>query len=359
MFSRFQEVVQQGVERKLHLGVQLSLSRRGKTYELACGESSAGEPLEVDSRLFWLSAGKPITAVALMILQQQGKLSVDDPVSKHLACFTGKEKGQITLKHLLTHTAGLKDVRTGWPEADFPQILSRLCETPLQDGWIPGERAAYVPAATWMLLGEIVTRVSGIPFLRFVQEQILTPLQMDQTVCVHRETAQRLRGTIQMYDRVAGEIRESDYIDRMFKGVASPGSCFAGPAHNLRKFYDALRFSHENGKEILSVESVRQMTFRHRENMVDETFRHKIDFGLGVIINSNRYGEKTVPYGYGLNSSETAFGHGGSQSSIGFADPEREMSVVIIANGRPGEGLHQRRFRQLLAALEEDLLQLD
>lgn len=358
MFLRFQEVVEQGIERKLHLGVQLSLSYREKNYELACGQSRPGISLDVDTKLFWLSACKPIAAVATLILQQQGRLSIDDPVSEHLSCFTGTGKDQITLKHILSHTAGLKDVRTGWPDTDFQQILTRLCETPIQEGWIPGKRAAYVPAASWILLGEIIARASGIPFVRFAQQEILDPLQMNETVCVHRETAEELQGTIQMFDRSDGEIRESDYVNRMLSGVVSPGSCFAGPAHNLRKFYDSLRLSHKNRKEILTAESIRLMTFRHRENLVDETFRHKLDFGLGGIINSNRYGVKTVPYGYGVHSFEGAFGHGGSQSSIGFADPDREMSVVIIANGRPGEGQHQRRFRHLLAALEEDLQNL-
>ncbi len=359
MFLRFREVVQQGIDRKLHLGVQLSLSYNGQTYELACGQSRPHKALDSDTRLFWLSACKPIAAVATLILQQQGRLSVDDPVSQYLDCFTGEGKDQITIKHILSHTAGLKDVRTGWPDTDFNEILSRLCQTPLQENWIPGQRAAYVPAASWILLGEIIARVSGTPFAQFAQREILDPLQMDETVCIHRETADELQGTIDMYDRIDGEIRESEYINRMFSGIVSPGSCFAGPAHNLRKFYDALRFDHPNQKEVLTAESVRQMTFRHRENLVDETFRHKLDFGLGIIINSNRYGEKTVPYGYGLKSSESAFGHGGSQSSIGFADPQRQMSVVMIANGRPGEGQHQRRFRQLLAALEEDLSSIE
>ena len=62
-----------------------------------------------------------------------------------------------------------------------------------------------------------------------------------------------------------------------------------------------------------------------------------MDWGLGTIIDSNRYGVDTVPYGYGKHSSPTTFGHGGSQSSVGFADPERKLVVAVVFNGMPGE----------------------
>ena len=87
----------------------------------------------------------------------------------------------------------------------------------------------------------------------------------------------------------------------------------------------------------------------------DATFRHIIDFGRGVILNSNRYGPTTVPYGYGRGASDSAVGHGGSQCSIAFADPRYELVVAWAANGRPGEGQHQRRNRALNDAIYEDL----
>ena len=55
--------------------------------------------------------------------------------------------------------------------------------------------------------------------------------------------------------------------------------------------------------------------------MMDVTFKHVVDWGLGTIIDSKRYGVETVPYGYGRYASDATFGHGGSQSSVGFADP--------------------------------------
>jgi CubicO group peptidase (beta-lactamase class C family) len=111
----------------------------------------------------------------------------------------------------------------------------------------------------------------------------------------------------------------------------------------------------EAGERILQPETIEAMTSRVRQGLFDQTFQHVIDFGLGVMINSNRHGAETVPYGFGRHASPGAFGHGGSQSSIGFADPEHDLVVVIIANGAPGEPAHQRRNRELTSAIYEDL----
>jgi CubicO group peptidase (beta-lactamase class C family) len=80
-----------------------------------------------------------------------------------------------------------------------------------------------------------------------------------------------------------------------------------------------------------------------------------MDWGLGFIINSARYGADTVPYGYGPHASPPTFGHGGSQCCTAFADPEYELAAAIIWNGRPGEAPHNQRLRETLAALYQDL----
>jgi len=68
-----------------------------------------------------------------------------------------------------------------------------------------------------------------------------------------------------------------------------------------------------------------------------------------------RYGPDTVPYGYGPHCSPRTFGHGGSQCSIGFCDPEHCLVVAWVCNGRCGEGRHQRRNRAINTAIYEDL----
>jgi len=97
------------------------------------------------------------------------------------------------------------------------------------------------------------------------------------------------------------------------------------------------------------------LTERHRVGLMDESFRHVMDWGLGFILDSSHYGVETLPYGYGRYRSPRTFGHGGSQCCTGFADPEHGLAVALAVNGRPGEEAHNIRFRRALSALYEDL----
>jgi CubicO group peptidase (beta-lactamase class C family) len=110
-----------------------------------------------------------------------------------------------------------------------------------------------------------------------------------------------------------------------------------------------------DGTEYVSGATVSSMTLRRRVGAYDQTLQHVVDFGLGVICNSKRYGVDTVPYGFGRWSSEGSYGHGGSQCSLAMCDPERELVVAWAANGFCGEGQHQRRNRLMQDALYRDL----
>lgn len=110
-----------------------------------------------------------------------------------------------------------------------------------------------------------------------------------------------------------------------------------------------------DGVRVLTPESVAMLTARARVGMFDETFRHKLDWGLGVIPNNRRYGVDTVPYGYGRHASDSAFGHSGSQSSVAFADPDHGLCIAVVWNGTCGEVRHQKRSKSLLNAIYEDL----
>jgi CubicO group peptidase (beta-lactamase class C family) len=110
-----------------------------------------------------------------------------------------------------------------------------------------------------------------------------------------------------------------------------------------------------DGSRVLSPQAVEAITAPHRVGMYDNTFRHTMDWGLGFLINSARYGPGPAPYGYGPHASPRTFGHGFSQCATAFADPERALAVAIVWNGRPGEARHDQRLRETLTALYEDL----
>src|SRR5690606_3690664 len=106
---------------------------------------------------------------------------------------------------------------------------------------------------------------------------------------------------------------------------ASPGSSARGPIRDLGRFYESLLATLTGDDGRFTPQTVEAMVSPHRVGEFDRTFQHTVDFGLGFLVNSNRYGPDTVPYGFGKHASLRAFGHGGSQSSIGFADPEHRL----------------------------------
>jgi len=357
-FPHLNEAVDRGIEKHLHYGVQVSISTSQQEFDLAFGEAEPGTPLRVEDSTFWLSAAKPITAVVILQLHEEGRLSIDDLLIDYFPRWAAGDarREEVTLRHLLTHSSPLQETRTGWPEADRKTVIDRILQTPLQDDWTPGERAAYLPAISWFLLGEIIQEATGVDYADAVEQRVLSAIGMTKATCRKRSDAEKAR----LYDRVRGELQPSVYEPRQEAGYPSPGSSFRGPARELRLFYDALRDDYlGRGPGLLASSVVRQMAERHRLGLFDETLQHRVDYGWGVIVDSKQYGSQTVPYGFGEASSESTFGHGGSQCAIGFADPERERSVVIVANGRAGEGQHQRRFRDLLAAMEADLAELE
>ena len=102
------------------------------------------------------------------------------------------------------------------------------------------------------------------------------------------------------------------------------------------------------------------MTARHRVGLVDQTFRTKLDWGLGFIVDSKHYldsraADPDAPYGYGAHAGPRTFGHSGARSSTAFCDPDAGLVVALAVNGLPDDETHRARFERLTAAIYEDL----
>jgi CubicO group peptidase (beta-lactamase class C family) len=352
-------LIQQGIDEGLHTGAQIYVSRHGKPIaELAIGQSRNGVPMTHNTLVPWFSSTKPVAAVAILQLVESGKLRLDDLVARHIPEFAPQGKADITLRHLLTHTAGLRWVELGWPETTWPQIVNRLCHATPERDWPPGKRAGYHPTTTWFVLGEVIRRVSGLSFEDYVRQQIFEPLGMrDSWVGMSDQQydayGQRMGTIVDMTKPERPEIR---YASRAGATHCAPGSSGFGPIRELGMFYEMLLAGGERGDErILSADSVAEMTRRQREGMFDEPVRETIDWGLGLILNSSRYGSPSVPYGYGRHASDATFGHSGSQSSVAFADPANKLVVAALANGAPGEPAHQARIKAWCEAIYEDV----
>lgn len=358
-FPRVHEVISEGITRGLHSGCQLYVSQNGNVQaDIGVGESRPGIAMTSDTINLWLSAGKPLTAVAVMQQWEQGRLQLDDRVARFLPEFAAGGKREITLRHVLTHTGGFRNIEINYPEASWDDILDRICAGSLEQDWIVGRTAGYHTTTSWFVLGEILHRVTGQPFAGLMRDQLFYPLGMNDSWSAipneqYTSYGDRI-GTI--FVREQGQLKLLDWHSPARCAAPSPGSNSRGPVRELGRFYEMLLNDGAGPQgKILMPQTVAAMTARHRVGEFDQTLGHVVDFGLGVIVDSNRYGIDTVPYGYGRYCSPRTFGHGGAQSSQGWCDPEVALVVAYYFNGRAGEGQHQRRAKALNEAIYLDL----
>jgi len=357
--GRTRDELERGIGAGLHRGGQIAVELRRETVaEAAFGEAAPDVPMRRDHRMLWLSSSKPLTALAVAQLWERGAWELDDPVARHLPAFAEGGKEAITIRHLLTHTSGIRMVQTGWPEAGREAILERICARPIEPGWVPGRKAGYHLTSSWFVLGELVRIADGRPIERYLDEELFAPLGLaasslgvapDRFDAVEPEVAP-------MWVRAGEALAKSDLTSREKLVETSPGGNALGPARELARVYAMLARGGElDGRRLLSPQTVEAVVARHRVGLVDQTFKTKLDWGLGVIVNSTHYGEGEVPYGYGPHAGPRTFGHSGAQSSVGFCDPDAGLAAAIVLNGLPGERAHRKRIERVLAALYEDL----
>lgn len=353
--------LEEGRRSGLHLGAQLYVSLRGEAIaDAAMGENRPGVPLTPDHLMLWLSSTKPTLAVALAELWEQERLDLDDPVARFIPEFAAEGKGGITLRHLLTHTAGIRRLEVGWPDRSWDEIIALLCAMRPEPRWVPGRKAGYHTASSWFVLGEVVRRIDGRPYERYVREEVFEPLEMfDSWVGMPPERYRQYRdaGRIgAMWDTTASPPQPHGWDSEERCTRCHPGGNGYGPMRELGRFYEML-LAHGSlgGRRLLSPQTVEALTARHRAGLRDQTFQHVLDWGLGFILNSVQYGADTVPYGYGHHASPRAFGHSGYRSSAAFADPEHGLAVALVCNGTPSNEAHEHRVRVVLDAVYEDL----
>ena len=140
-------------------------------------------PFTPDTRFRIGSLTKQFTAAAILLLQQDGKLKTSDALSRYYSN-SPAAWSNITLRNLLTHTSGIPDVDFGLVMKYSPhtpeELMKGIPEQPLE--FQPGTKAEYANI-NYMLLGEVIERVSGKPYCRFLQERIFQPLQLAETGC--------------------------------------------------------------------------------------------------------------------------------------------------------------------------------
>jgi CubicO group peptidase (beta-lactamase class C family) len=347
--------VQPFVDRQELAGAVMLVADKDKVLAVeAAGwaDIAAQKAMQPDS-MFWIaSQSKPITAAALMILVDEGKVSVDDPVEKHLREFQGqmvvaekdaehvllrRPKHPITVRNVLSHTSGLPfKSAIEEPTLDLFPLSTRVrsyAMTPLE--FEPDSKYQYSNAGINMA-GRIIEVVTGMPFEKFLDERLLQPLRMrDTTFWPNEEQAARIAKS---YKPGAGNrgleettIAQLHYplTDRTQRFSMPAGGLFA-TAHDLARFYQMLLNGGQlDGKRYLSEAAVKQLTTRQTPPELNNS------------------------YGFGLAVGDTFFGHGGAYSTNTTADTQRGLILVWLVQhaGFPGEGnKSQEAFK--LAALE-------
>jgi CubicO group peptidase (beta-lactamase class C family) len=303
----------------------------------------AGDPMRTDSIFRIMSMTKPITAIAIMMLIDEGKLSLDDPVEKHLPEFRGQRmtatrKGDdVTLtdsprpaliRDLLTHTSGVSDSPpTGYPDLDdFPRLTMAeavriLARRPLD--FAPGTRWRYSNGGL-TTLGRLVEVASGRPYDAFLKERLFDPLGMVDTTFY--PSPEQMRRVAVIYDREADSLRPLPSSRSAPKaGVRYPspaGGLFATAPDLARLYRMMLNRGTLDGRRYLSESSVAAMT-RLQTGELKAGFVDGMGFGLG-------WGFVREPKGATAPLSAGSYGHGGMYGSQGWIDPHKGVFVILL-----------------------------
>lgn len=338
-----------------HGGAQLSVSLAGSRFDLAVGEATQGVPLTNHSIGPWLSACKPLTSVIVARLVAAGRLRWDDLVTSWIPEFAGGGKEAITLHHILTHTGGFRGADHCDPARPWEECVAFACASELESDWIVGETGGYHANGSWFILGEVIQRATGRSFNECMTSEVFQPIGADSAwygigPSVRSEIGDRW--IVLERTGSAGRSRDPVLNDPVVVSRCRPGSGLRTSAGVLCRFYESLLHPAPGW---ISPEMRAGMIRPHRSGVFDRTFMAVIDLGLGFILNSDKPGQRPAPYGYGPHAGPRAFGHSGNQSSCAFADPDHDLAVAWLCTGMPGEPAHQRRQRELNAAIYQDL----
>ena len=241
--------------------------------------------------MLWFSSTKPLMSAAIGQLVERGLVDFDDPVARHVPEFAANGKAGITLRHLLTHTAGIANAHRDWSRESWDEIVAKICAAAPEPGWRIGVDCGYHVASAWYVLGEIVRRRDGRTYDRYVREAILAPLGIadfwvGMSAADHGANAARIAPLL---DITSGRPQPSAYWawtgSAESVAICRPGGSGWGTARALAGFYAALL---RGGAPILQADTVRRLTEPALRGARDRNFGVVLDRGLGVVLELGR-----------------------------------------------------------------------
>jgi CubicO group peptidase (beta-lactamase class C family) len=373
--ARIDSILAKAVEQQRVKGVVAMIAKNSKvTYYKAFGEMDDGRPMQKDTIFRICSMSKPITAVAVMMLWEQGLFTLDDPIANYIPEFKdmkvlvmdkNAEKGYrldpakrpITIRQLLSHTSGLTYGFIGWPviaqcyvdndvsdgfrvtDGTIGDWAKRIAKCPL--AFQPGEGWEY--GLNLDVLGRFVEVVSGMPFNQFLQKNVFDPLKMKDTSFF--VTSEKVRRLAALYEpTMEGGLKKVDrkvvfrsmmtdtqsFVYDPFYGYQGPKTHFSGGAGLHSTASDYLRFCQMlvnggtlEGARLLSPSTINLMVQNHMGDHIINFSPKGMKYGLG-------FGVYTDPAAAGSSISKGAYQWLGIYNTKFFVDPTRRVSAVYF-----------------------------
>ena len=356
-------------DKQLSGGVALVLRKGKAAYFHAFGhrDVTTQDQMKKDDIFRIASQSKALISVGIMILQERGQLLIQDPVDKYIPAFSQTtvaevspkdgynivdSRRKITLRDLLTHTAGISygwgPAKDKWEEAkiqgwyfafrDEPilETVKRIARLPMDAH--PGEKFVY--GYNTDILGAVIEVVSGQPLDEFLKYEIIKPLKMvDTHFYLPQKKSERLAT---VYSSTENGIKKAPdpgmatgqghYIDGPRKSF-SGGAGLLSTAEDYATFLQMMLNGGEMGQtRILSRKSVELMTVDHISN-IDFPWYNGVGFGLGFSILKD-VGSRGTPGTVG------EYGWGGAYHSTYWVDPVEELVVVYFTQLIPANGMN-------------------
>jgi CubicO group peptidase (beta-lactamase class C family) len=327
--SKIGERMKDFVAAKQISGAVTLVARRGRVVHLdAVGQAdvAGGRDMAKDSVFAIASMTKPITAAAVMILLDEGKLKLDDPVSKYIPTFQqttladgNKPAREVTVRDCLRHTNGLvSDQRNVGTLGETAEMLAKS-----KLAFEPGTKWQYGPGLS--VAGRVVEVVSGKSFDQFLAERIFAPLDMKETS--FRPTAEQLQRLAKLYQPTADKKGLEPGTHWLFElspdTTPNPSGGLYSTAADVVRFYQmALNGGELNGKRVLSADAVNQMTSL-QTGEIQSGLGPETGWGLGFsLVREPVGGMKMVSAG--------TYGHGGAFGTQSHADPGKEAIFILM-----------------------------
>jgi CubicO group peptidase (beta-lactamase class C family) len=320
--AKMEQMIAQG---EVPGAVTVVATRDGISHLGVAGHAEAGKrrPLRKDS-IFWIaSMTKPVTAVAVMMLVDEGKVGIDDKLEKYLPEFKGNG---VTLRHMLTHTSGMGEATPA--ELATAKTLAELAAIYAKKpvGFEPGSQWKYCQSGINML-GRVVEVVSGMPLEQFFAKRIFRPLKMKDTTFylskgqMKRWVTPAAKGEGGLADAPIGLLAGKPPTARDRFPAANGGLFSTGPDY-ARFARMLLRGGDLDGKRYLSEKAFAEMT-AIQTGELKAGFIPGHGWGLGV-------GVVREPQGQTALVKAGTFGHGGAFGTQAWIDPKGGVALILM-----------------------------